>query len=148
MVMTMSIEVASDTYSVGDVMLPIDRIPVVQETALVKESLELMAHHHLGIVCVVGNNFHLDGLLTDGDVRRIILEVQKPFSALLADDTIIHSNRNPITIAADNSILDAVTVMEEQQIWDLPVVNLDGTLVGLFHLHPAVKVLLSKLNRT
>jgi hypothetical protein len=32
--------------------------------------------------------------------------------------------------------------MEEKQIWDLPVVRGDQLLVGLLHLHPAVKALL------
>ena len=33
--------------------------------------------------------------------------------------------------------------MEQNQIWDLPVINDEGILVGLLHLHPAVKILLN-----
>ena len=35
------------------------------------------------------------GILTDGDIRRKILNVQKPFSALLGDDLILHINKKP-----------------------------------------------------
>jgi CBS domain-containing protein len=39
------------------------------------------------------------------------------------------------------SLIDAVSLMEDKQVWDLPVVD-SGQLVGLLHLHSAIKTLL------
>ncbi len=39
------------------------------------------------------------------------------------------------------SLTDAVSLMEEKQVWDLPVVD-NGKLVGLLHLHQAIKKIL------
>ena len=50
-----------------------------------------------------------------------------------------------MTIKPADTLLNAVNVMEQKQIWDLPVVDDKGTLVGLLHLHPAVQALLNTL---
>ena len=85
------------------------------------------------------------GVLTDGDLRRKLLKVQKPFSAFFIDDALEHSIRSPIIANPDQTLRFAVEKMEEKQVWDLPVVNTSGILVGLLHLHPAIKALLSRI---
>jgi arabinose-5-phosphate isomerase len=127
---------------VSDVMISLDRVPAVQEEEILKEALEEMGRTHLGIVCVVDADQKLLGILTDGDIRRKLLKVQKPFSAFLVDDALDHAIRAPITIKPDDMLVHAVEVMDQKQIWDLPVVSNEGTLVGLLHLHPAVQALL------
>lgn len=127
---------------VSDVMLTQDRFPVVQETTILKEALEAMGRFHLGIACVVGGDNRLLGILTDGDIRRKLLKVQKPFSAFFVDDALEHAIRAPVTTKPADTLIHAVAVMEQKQIWDLPVVDDGGRLVGLLHLHPAVQALL------
>ncbi len=127
---------------VSEVMLALDRAPLVQEEAILKEAMEEMGRTQLGIVCVVDADIRLLGILTDGDIRRKLLKVQKPFSAFLVDDALVHAIRTPTTIYPDYTLVRAVELMEEKQIWDLPVVNNEGKLVGLLHLHPAVQALL------
>lgn len=46
------------------------------------------------------------------------------------------------TTRPDVSLAQAIEVMEEKEIWDLPVVREDGVLVGLLHLHPAIKAVM------
>ena len=127
---------------VKDVSLPCDRIPVVQEQALLKEVLESMTQYRLGIACLVDQEGALRGIFTDGDIRRMLLRDQKPFSALFADDIADHATANPTTVSPDDDLVDAVRVMEEKGIWDLPVKDDAGRLAGLLHLHPAIKALL------
>ena len=67
-----------------------------------------------------------------------ILKNQKPFSSFFVDDVIVHSNLNPLTVKTDVSIRDAIKLMGEREIWDLPVVDEKGTLKGLLHLHNAI----------
>jgi arabinose-5-phosphate isomerase len=132
----------SETLRVSDVMLPLDRFPVIDRTTILKEALEVMGRFHLGIACVVGKEKELLGILTDGDIRRKLLKVQKPLSALFVDDALDHSIRSPVTIAPSDSLRQAVEVMGVKRIWDLPVCGPHGVLVGLLHLHPAIQALL------
>ena len=134
----------NNTLLVKDVMLSIDRFPVIRESVILKEALEEMGNTRLGIVCIVDEENKLVGIMTDGDIRRKLLKVQKPFSAFFVDDALVHSIRSPFTIAPESTLIDAVTYMEEKMVWDLPVVSEEGMLVGLLHLHPAVKALLGE----
>lgn len=128
---------------VSDVMIALNKVPVVQENEILKSALEEMGRTRLGIVCVVNLENKLLGILTDGDIRRKLLKVQKPFSAFFVDDALEHSILSPVTTKPNDTLLHAVELMEHKQIWDLPVVDDRGILVGLLHLHPAVKALLN-----
>lgn len=130
------------TMLVSDVMMGLDRVPAIKENVILKEALEEMGRTRLGIACIVNGDNKLLGILTDGDIRRKLLKVQKPFSAFFVDDALDHANRSPMTIKPSDTLIHAVDVMEQKQIWDLPVVDDKGTLVGLLHLHPAVQALL------
>jgi arabinose-5-phosphate isomerase len=68
--------------------------------------------------------------------------VQKPFSAFFVDDALVHAIKSPVTIQPTDTLVQAVALMGKKQIWDLPVVDEQGTLVGLLHLHPAIQALL------
>lgn len=128
--------------TVGEVMLPPERIPVVGERRMFKEMLEEMTRCGLGIASIVDAGGKLVGIFTDGDVRRMLLHDQKPSAALFVDDAIQHAVLNPATAQPEMKLADAVHLMEEREIWDLPVVDGAGKLVGLLHLHPAVKRLM------
>ena len=127
---------------VCDVMMSLDRVPVIGESVIFKEALEEMGRKRLGIACIVSAQTQLKGFLTDGDIRRMLLRVQKPFSAFFVDDALDHAIQSPLTIAPGDTLVHAVRLMDEKHIWDLPVVDADGVLVGLLHLHPAVEALL------
>jgi DeoR family transcriptional regulator, catabolite repression regulator len=127
---------------VSDVMMGLSQVPVIRETVILKEALEEMGRSRLGIVCIVDVANKLMGILTDGDIRRKLLKVQKPFSAFFVDDALDHAILSPKTTKGTDTLVHAVDVMEQKQIWDLPVVDDQGILIGLLHLHPAVKALL------
>jgi arabinose-5-phosphate isomerase len=129
---------------VRDVMMGLDRFPVVGDRTMFKEALEAMGRLRIGIACIVGADATLKGIITDGDVRRMLLNVQKPFAALFVDDAIEHAVEHPLTVSPDDTLESAMQVMEDRGIWDLPVVNSAQRLQGLLHLHPAVKALLAE----
>ncbi len=101
-----------------------------------------MGKARLGIICIVDEDGKLAGILTDGDIRRKLLNVQKPFSAFFVDDVIDHAIRSPLVVSDQDDIKTAVQKMEEKQVWDLPVLDANNVLVGLLHLHPVVQALL------
>ena len=127
---------------VSEVMIPLDQMAVIGKSVIMKEALEEMGRSHLGIACIVDDKNKLLGILTDGDIRRKLLKVQKPFSALLVDDALEHAIRSPVTILPNDKLVHAIGLMGQKKIWDLPVVDEQGTLVGLLHLHPAIQALL------
>ena len=98
-----------------------------------------MDEYKLGIVSIVDNNFKLLGVITDGDLRRAILRSQKPLSAILVDDVIDYSVQNPLIISGDDLLIESIKLMNKKQIWDLPVLNVNKKLIGLLHLHTAIK---------
>ena len=126
---------------IKDVMLSLNEFPVVTKDVIFKEVLEEMGNKKLGIACVVDDNYKLLGILTDGDIRRKILSIQKPLSSIFIDDCLDHAILSPKTISIDDPIIVAVNLMGENKIWDLPVVE-NGILKGLLHLHPLVKALI------
>ncbi len=128
---------------VKDVMIGMGFFPVVDKKVILKEALTEMGNANLGLVCIINDKSELLGLITDGDLRRKLLKVQKPFSAFFIDDAIVHANNRPIICNPQDNLKEVVRLMGEKQIWDLPVVN-NNKLVGLLHLHPAVQKLIGE----
>ena len=99
------------------------------------------------ILQIIKKNFHpkrfIKGLVTDGDLRRLLSNVQKPLAALMSDDVIVHAIRSPTTVAGPTPLREAVDIMGKRQIWDLPVVN-QRKLTGLLHLHPAISAIIDQ----
>ena len=124
---------------VGDVMIGLNDTPKIAKLTLLKEALEIMDEKKLGIVCIVDDDSQLEGIITDGDIRRMLTKVQKPMAALMSDDVINHAIINPTTVNMNTDLVEAVSIMGNKQIWDLPVVDDNNILKGLLHLHPAIK---------
>ena len=133
-----------EDITVNDVLIPKNNIPLVYENDIVKKGLELMCQLNLGIVCIISKNLDLMGVFTDGDIRRTLLTTQKPLSALFVDDILDYAVRSPIFVSNASKLVDAVNIMEKNQIWDLPVLNRENKLLGLLHLHPALKKLINQ----
>ena len=127
---------------VKDVMLAMGNFPVIGQDIIFKEALEEMGKSRLGIVCIVDKDHRLLGIVTDGDVRRKLLKVQKPFSAFFVDDALVHAIKGAVSVSVNDTLVHAVKLMEEKQIWDLPVLDDEGKLTGLLHLHNAIRQLL------
>ena len=97
--------------TVADVMLPMEKTPKTSGRTLLKEALELMDKHRLGIVCISDSDGTLQGIITDGDIRRMLSNVQKPLAALMSDDVIVHAIKSPTTVTASMSLQDAIDIM-------------------------------------
>ena len=95
------------------------------------------------LICIINEKQEPFGLITDGDLRRKLLKVQKPFSTFFIDDALVHAKQNPITCRQGDNLKEVVQLMGEKQIWDLPIVDQENQLVGLLHLHPAIKKLIN-----
>lgn len=121
--------------AVSSRVLELARIPVINEDATLKKALDKMTEFRLGIALIVDESNHLLGVLTDGDLRRLLLTRQNPLPALLVTPAIEFGNRSPKFALADLSTDDAREIMSREEIWDLPVIDKNGTLMGLVHRH-------------
>ena len=127
---------------VKEIMLNLNQFPIVDQDELFRESIEEMNKFGLGIACIVDSNNKLKGILTDGDIRRLILRVQKPLAAIFVDETFNYSTTKFTSLNESTHLNEAVTIMERHKIWDIPITDKNGTLKGLLHLHPALKFVL------
>ena len=118
-----------------DKMKKLSEIPVLEETASLKKALDLMSQKRLGIACFVDAMGKLKGLLTDGDLRRLLLTKQSPLPALLVSDALTFGSINPSVAFEEDEIIKLRDVMNEKQIWDLPIVDSNHKLIGLVHRH-------------
>ena len=125
--------------SVNQIMIDLSQIACVKKNTFLKTTIENMSKTALGIAFIIDDQDRLFGVFTDGDIRRMILKNQKPISALFVDDISEHCNTNPIYINVNTNLIDAVKIMEDKGICDLPVVCDNEKLCGLVHLHPAIK---------
>ena len=120
-----------------DKMKKLSEIPVLSETSSLKKALDLMSQKHLGIACFVDQTGVLKGLLTDGDLRRLLLTKQSPLPALLVSDALSFGNSKPTIAHGEDEISNLQKIMNEKQIWDLPIVDSTNKLIGLLHRHDA-----------
>ena len=125
--------------NINELIIPANKIPKVTSDVIFKEAIDAMNKFKLGIVCVVNNNNKLKGIFTDGDIRRRIIKIQKPFSALFVDNVLLHTNTNPLVVKQGSKINSCLKLMYSKKVWDLPVVNEKNNLIGLLHLHIILK---------
>ena len=125
----------STSISVNSKMIGIGKFPVLDESVSLKSALDSMTKYSIGVACFINFNNKFIGLLTDGDLRRLILTKQSPLPSLLITTAIEFGARSPKTILENGDLGLAIEMMDQNQIWDLPVLNKAGSLVGLLNRH-------------
>ncbi len=125
----------SNNQTVESRLIPLSKLPLISKEDSLKKALDLMTGKRLGIALIIDSDNKLLGVLTDGDLRRLLLNRQDPLPALLVSPAITYGNRNPKCIMVETSIENAREKMISEEIWDLPVVSSDGIVLGLVHRH-------------
>lgn len=108
--------------------------PQILPTATIKEVIVEMTQNRLGAAVVVNKTANILGIITDGDLRRM-LEKTTGFEDLHAKDIM---TSNPKTIASDVLAVNALEEMRKHNISQL-IVEDSGTYAGIIHLHDLVK---------
>ncbi|MCL7486762.1 MAG: KpsF/GutQ family sugar-phosphate isomerase [Desulfobulbaceae bacterium] len=117
--------------AVEEVMLVGGKIPLVHDRATVSEAVAELNDKNLGAVLVVNDEGLLQGIITDGDVRRLVLRNT-------GIDTLDLGNvmtTEPLTISGGLLAADALSIMQRHEITVLPVVDEIKRLQGILHLH-------------
>jgi len=122
---------------VRDLMRSGGLLPHVQESEPLRAALaEMTARENLGVTLVTDEAGRLAGIITDGDVRRILL-ARGPVASetLLGRPAGEFMTRNPRVIEAETAASEALRIMEVQGITSLAVVDALGRPEGILHLH-------------
>jgi arabinose-5-phosphate isomerase len=108
-----------------------DAVPSVGTQTRMPDVIYEMSRKKLGITAVVESG-KLAGIISDGDLRRLLEKRGKDALDLTAGECM---TRNPKTIDPGEFATAALAVMEEKKITSLAVVNGEGRLEGIIHLH-------------
>jgi len=117
---------------VGD-MLDQTHRPVVSPDSSIKQVIFEISEKRLGVTAVIENE-KVIGIITDGDIRRMLTD-RDSFSDLSAKDIM---TRNPKVIQLTDMVVDALNVLEDFSITQLVVVD-NGNYKGVIHLHDILK---------
>ncbi|MEK7669704.1 MAG: CBS domain-containing protein, partial [Bacteroidota bacterium] len=120
---------------VGEMMVSGDAVPKVKDTVPLSEAIMQMTSKRLGATCVVDGGEKLVGIITDGDLRRLLQKTTNVANLTAAQAM----NRNPKTIRPDILAAAALEEMENFNITQLVVVDGGHRPVGVVHLHDLVK---------
>lgn len=120
---------------VDDIMRKGTHFPKVKETALIKNVLLSITKARCGSACVLNSKGKFVGLFTDGDLRRHI----ETDDFLLTKQVKYVMTKKPTTIRKEMLALEALRIMQEKRIDELPVVDPKGGLVGLLDVQDLLK---------
>ena len=119
--------------TVKDVMNPIDRCATARSNTPVRKMVMEMTEKPLGAACVIDESSKLLGIVTDGDLRRLLGSFADIDSVCVGDIM----TKSPVCVEPEASLGRAVELMEarKSRLSVLPVVDACGKCLGLLRLH-------------
>lgn len=116
---------------VSDLMRTGDAIPRVFLDTPMKDVIYEMSKKGLGITSVLDRDNRVQGVISDGDLRRHLEKDEKLLSRTAKECV----TKNPKTISGEELATKALNVMEEKKITSLLILDSDQRLLGIIHLH-------------
>ncbi|GAB6282714.1 MAG: KpsF/GutQ family sugar-phosphate isomerase [Ignavibacterium sp.] len=124
------------SLKISEIMIKDNRIPIVYEDNSIKDTILEITSKRLGMTCVLNQSGHLSGIITDGDLRRL-LEKTLDIKNLTAKDLM---TKNPKVINEDILASFALQQMENYKITSLIVIDENQKPIGVVHLHDLVNL--------
>jgi arabinose-5-phosphate isomerase len=109
-----------------------ERMPAVRANTKMPDVIYEMSRKGLGLTAVTEPDGRLLGIITDGDLRRVMQRRRENVLELCAGDCM---TKNPVTLARTELAAAALRVMEERKITSVLVVDAAGKLEGVVHVH-------------
>ena len=119
---------------VEDVMACNEELPIIEDSALLVDAIKEMTNKGLGVVCIANNN-KLVGILTDGDLRRIIEKRVDIYTELVKNVMTV----NPKRTTKDKLAIDTLKFIRSNRINNLPVVDEQENVIGVVDWRQIVK---------
>ena len=123
-------------YMVKDLMLKDkELLPIAHEDDTFLETVDLITKKKLGCALIIGKDNKLTGVLTDGDIRRILLRYPD-VSVLKTKEVMTH---NPKTVSQNSMATKALALMERYSITSLAVCDDNNMPIGMIHIHDLLR---------
>jgi arabinose-5-phosphate isomerase len=106
--------------------------PRVLPTTKMPDVIYEMSRKGLGLAAVTAADRKLLGIITDGDLRRVMQKRSENVLDLTAGDCM---TKNPVTLSRNELAASALRVMEEKKITSVLIVDAEGKLEGVLHVH-------------
>lgn len=120
---------------VCDIMHVGGSVPVVPESVTLREAILDMTSKRLGATFLVNPAGELTGIITDGDLRRLMQKESSPLD-FLATKVMTH---RPKALAEDVLAVKALQLMEDNMITILPVIDDERKPIGALHIHDLIR---------
>jgi arabinose-5-phosphate isomerase len=117
-------------------LYPLHAKPLVHSGATLHEILLEISSKRLGATMVEDNNGKITGIITDGDLRRMLQRAATDYSNIVAADI---QTVNPTSILPDAMAVEALDIMRSKSISQLPVLDTDLNYLGMIHLHDLIR---------
>ena len=124
------------SLKIKEVMITGDRIPRVNKDTSIKDVIIEITSKRLGTTCVLDENGKLAGIITDGDLRRL-LEITLDITGLSASDVM---TTKPKVLKEEYLASFALQQMENFKITSLVIVDDQNHPVGIIHLHDLINL--------
>ena len=119
---------------IGEIMHQGDSLPILPETAFMRQAILEMTRKGFGCVAIVNFDGVLSGIITDGDLRR---HMEDGLIDMRADAVMTH---NPATVSADMLAAEVLRTMNARKITASLVVDHDLKPIGIVHLHDLLRI--------
>jgi len=116
---------------VRDLMHHGDELPLVRESTSMHDVIYEMSKKGFGIAAVVNEDGALQGVISDGDLRRLLQHDE----AILRKNARDSMKRDPVTIAGGELASAALQIMEERKITSLFITGDRRRVEGIIHIH-------------
>ncbi len=116
---------------VEDIMLTSESVPYINEEATMEDAVEEINRLGFGVAFVINAKESLVGIITDGDLRRLLAKKKSVFEIAVQDVM----TKDPRKVSPYSPVYDALNMMEQYQITVLPVIDSEGKIMGILHLH-------------
>jgi len=107
--------------------------PIVRLETPMADAMREMSAKTLGMTCVVDAEGRLAGIITDGDLRRHMVNASE--RSILDRTAADVMTKNPVTVGRSTLAVEALRLLEQRKITSIVVVDDDGRVQGVVHLH-------------
>ncbi len=122
-------------FKVKDLMIDSSNMPVINQNTYFLDAVRYISDKKLGCTIVKNENNKLEGILTDGDIRRTLLKNMKVDDLKVSDVM----TKNPKTVFENDLAAKALAIMEKYSITSLVCVNNVNEPIGIVHIHDLLK---------
>ena len=119
---------------IEDIMINLDSTPRVSLESSIEDAIKEITNKKLGFTAIIDKQNIPKGILTDGDLRRLLLNhtsLETPISKVM--------KKKPITLSKKQMAIEALKIMEKQKITSFLIIEKDNSLVGSLTLQSLFK---------